>query len=205
MSASALLVGAGMVLASATQDTTPAGDPPAASQMSPEEAAMMEKWGKYAEVGPEQKWLASWAGEYTATVEISMTPDAPPVTHTGSATYESMYGGRFLKQTYRGQMGPGGPPFEGTGYLCFDNARQQFLHIWFDSVSSGWSSGVGTGGSAVGRIDWVAVEPDIMKGGSKPSFGMQTATPDTLVLESYDQAPTAGAKPTMRITYMRKK
>ncbi len=173
--------------------------------MSPEQAAMMEAWARYAEAGPEQQWLSQWVGEWTATVEFFMVPDAPPSQDVGSAVYTSMYGNRFLRQDYKGTMGPDGPPFEGTGYICYDNARQSFLYIWFDSMSTGWSSGIGKGGANSGRIDWATTDPDIMKGGTKPMRGVQTFDgKDTLVLESYEPGADGTETLQMRITYRRK-
>lgn len=175
---------------------------PAAPQLTPEEAAALGAWAKYAEVGPEQQWLAKWVGSWDCKVEFWMVPGAPATTSSGSCTYETVYGGRFLKQDYKGSMGEG-MEFEGTGFVCFDNARQRFLHIWFDSYSSGWSSGVGTGGAATGRIDWESVEPNITEGGAKTARGVQTLVDDnTLILENYEKTAD-GERLMMRLTFTR--
>lgn len=184
------------------KDAPAVGAPAKEPQMSPEEAALMNAWAKYAEIGPEQQWLAKWVGSWECKAEFWMVPGAPAQTSVGTCTYESVYGGRFLRQDYQGTMGEG-MEFQGTGYVCFDNARQKFLHIWFDSASSGWSSGIGTGGSATNEIDWASTEPDIAKGGAKAARGVQRLVDEnTLVLENYEPSKE-GDRLVMRLTFTR--
>ncbi|MDA0802155.1 MAG: hypothetical protein O2819_00150 [Planctomycetota bacterium] len=49
-----------------------------------------------------------------STVGFYAVPGAEPSKSAGTAVYQSLYGGRYSRQIYRGMMGPDGPEFEGT-------------------------------------------------------------------------------------------
>jgi hypothetical protein len=85
--------------------------------------------------GPEHKHLASMAGDWTFTTTFWMAPGAPPQTSTGTMKAETMMGGRYLKETWNGDMM--GMPFEGQALMGYDNVAKKHYSTWIDSMSTG--------------------------------------------------------------------
>jgi hypothetical protein len=57
----------------------------------------------------------------------------PPT--AGSAKFEMMMDGRYLLQTYKGNMM--GQPMEGMGIMGYDNNRKLFVNSWVDNFMTG--------------------------------------------------------------------
>jgi hypothetical protein len=98
-------------------------------QMTPDE--MMAAWKKAATPNENHAFLATMAGSFTASVKHWIRPDQPPSETTGTSVQEMILGGRFLKQTYRGEFR--GQPIEGFGLTGYDNLRRRYTSIWLDS------------------------------------------------------------------------
>ncbi len=104
--------------------------------MDPAKQAAMEKMMKLGSPSEAHKVFEPLAGNWTYTGQFWMDPASPPETMTGTGTNSLIYGGRFLKEEFRGQS-PDQPPFEGTGYLGYDNIRKEYTSIWLDNMSTG--------------------------------------------------------------------
>lgn len=102
-------------------------------QMDPK--AMEEMMMKLAMPGAPHEHLAQMAGDWT--VSMTMYMDAPqPLKSTGTAHYEVVLGGRYVvgrfKSTFMGQ------PMEGLSIDGYDNAKQEYFSLWFDSMGTGF-------------------------------------------------------------------
>jgi hypothetical protein len=100
-------------------------------QMSQEE---MQKYMALAAPGEKHKEMDKLVGNWKATIKMWMGPGEPTVT-TGTATYEWILGGRYLKSKQTADFN--GMPFEGLGIDGYDNAKKQYFNVWFDNMGTG--------------------------------------------------------------------
>lgn len=101
----------------------------------------MEAWIKASTPGDEHKLLQQYVGTWNTTTTFWMKPGEQPQTSTGTAQFESIFGGRFVKQTVKGTAM--GQPFEGMGVSGYDNIKKHYTSVWMDSM--GTSTTIGTG------------------------------------------------------------
>ena len=110
--------------------------------MDPAKQAAMEAMQKLGSPSEAHKALEPLAGSWTCTGQFWMAPDAPPETMTGSASLSLIFGGRFLKQEFRGQT-PDQPPFKGLGFVGYDNIRKEYTSVWLDNMATGIMTATG--------------------------------------------------------------
>ncbi|MCL4740907.1 MAG: DUF1579 family protein [Phycisphaerales bacterium] len=118
-----------------------AGKPPAEAATvrtvaQPEEmdmARMMEEIKKLATPGKPHEQLAQLAGTWKAEAKFWMGPE--PTIEYGRCVYEVVLGGRFLRSHYT--MSFMGEPFEGIGFMGYDNFKREYVSVWFDTMRSG--------------------------------------------------------------------
>jgi hypothetical protein len=92
----------------------------------------------YLEIGTPGKYheiLEEMAGEWDAVFEMWLEPDAPPVVSTGTISREMILGGRYLKEVVKATSDAG--PFEGLGFMGYNNYDRRFQTVWMDSSSTG--------------------------------------------------------------------
>lgn len=100
-------------------------------EMDPE--AMMEMMAQLNEPGNEHKELAVFVGSWETKME-ALSPGMEAFNSTGSATFESTMGGRFIKQHYNGSMM--GQPMQGIGLSGYNKAAKQYEGVWHDSMGT---------------------------------------------------------------------
>ncbi len=122
--------------APATQETAQA--PAAAPAMDP---AQMEKMKAVMAPSEAHKMFEGLVGKWNYTAKFWMAAEGKPEETTGTSDNSLIYGGRFLKQDIKGTWM--GQPFEGQGFVGYDNTRAQYESVWIDSMSTGimWVSG----------------------------------------------------------------
>ena len=98
-----------------------------------DQAEMMKKWQEYMTPGPVQQQFAKMAGNWKATVTNFM--DGQETKSEGTASYEMILGGRYLKGTFKATMM--GMPFEGMGLDAFDNSTKEYISVWYDTFGTG--------------------------------------------------------------------
>lgn len=106
-------------------------------QMDPK--AMEELMMKLMTPGEPHKHLARMTGKWKATLTDHMQGG---MSSEGTYEGESVLGGRYVlgrfHATYMGQ------PFEGMSVDGYDNGKQQYFSIWFDSMGTGYYLAHGT-------------------------------------------------------------
>ena len=110
------------------QDTKDAGAP------TPEMMARMAP-------GPMHKKLEPLIGKYEMTGKFRMAPEEPWQELKADVERKWILDGRFIEETVHSDWM--GQPWEGRGVIGYDNVRQQFTMIWFESMSTGTSSSTG--------------------------------------------------------------
>ncbi len=189
-----------LLATSAAQDKPPVGT---TGGMSAEEKAMMDAMLKASTPGANHELLASMAGDWTFTTKMWTDPAAPPTESTGTASYTTLLGGRFIQGEYRGNMM--GMPFEGLGITGYDNVSQQFQASWIDNMGTMLMYMTGHYDPSAKSFTFTGQMDDFMKPGTKVKVREVIRVPssDSQVMEWYEVRGGKETK-TMEITYTRK-
>jgi hypothetical protein len=144
-----------------------AGDDKKAATQGQPDAAQMQAMMTAMAPGGNHAHLAKLAGNHTYTMKMWMDPAAPPQESTGKRSAQMILGGRFLEEKYSGNFM--GMPFEGIGWMGYDNLKKEYTGAWIDNMGTGIMDMSGTG-SADGKT-WT------MKGtGMDPATGKPMTT-----------------------------
>jgi hypothetical protein len=111
-----------------------AADEKSKAQGTGMDPAMQEAMKKGAP-GAHHRALEPFVGRFTTTSRMWMKPGEAPQESTGSAEHTWVLGGRFLRMDVRGEFG--GQPFDGLGYLGYDNIRGEYTAVWLDNMNTG--------------------------------------------------------------------
>ncbi|MGS2761780.1 DUF1579 domain-containing protein [Sinomicrobium sp. M5D2P9] len=107
----------------------------AVSVSEDQQAAMMEAWNAYRTPGEMHKMLAMDTGEWNAEITHWADPSASPQKAKGTETCKMVMGGRYLKISFKGEFM--GEPFNGLGFMGYDNAKKEFFSTWLDDMGTG--------------------------------------------------------------------
>jgi hypothetical protein len=173
-------------------------------EMIGDEAAMMAKWKAYATPGPEHKVLESKVGKWDVKVRMWATPDAPVEESSATCESEWAYGKRFLEHEVEGTWM--GQPFEGRGYVGFDNLKKKYVMTWLDSGMTGIAYSEGTYDAGKKAFTFTGECPDVMSGTFKKSRTVETMKDaNTCVSETYSTGPDGKEFKTMEMVSTRAK
>jgi hypothetical protein len=103
--------------------------------------AMMAKAKEAGTPGAGHEVLKTLAGDWTVTSRAWMPGDKKPQQSAGTSTLAWVLDGRFLRQDFKGNWG--GQPFEGLGFLGYDNVKKEYVSTWMDSMSTGIAQAAG--------------------------------------------------------------
>ena len=104
--------------------------------------AMEEKWMEFASPNENHEALGLMAGDWNYVVKFKMAPDSEFEESKGISRNKMIMGGRYLRQRVQGTTN--GNPFQGMGYIGYDNAKKQYEAIWFDNLGTGFVIGTGS-------------------------------------------------------------
>src|SRR4051812_25577443 len=128
---SILIVSAGLAAErSTTTTTTTTGGSSSGSSNQP-------AWMELTQPSTQHQMLAKLAGRYDVQCKCWMPGEEKTAAQesTGQATLTPIFGDRFIREDFTGQMM--GQPFTGMGIEGFDRIRQQWTMTWVDSMSTG--------------------------------------------------------------------
>lgn len=100
-------------------------------EMDPE--AMMEMMAQMNAPGEQHEELKVFVGSWETKTE-ALSAGMEAFNSTGSATFEPVMDGRFIKQTFSGAMM--GQDFTGIGLSGYNNASKKYEGVWHDSMST---------------------------------------------------------------------
>ena len=185
----------------ASQDKPPVGT---AGTMSADDKAMMDAMIKAATPGANHQLLASVAGDWTYKSRMWMKPFAPPAESTGTVSYTTLFGGRYVQGQYRGDMM--GMPFEGLGLMGYDNTSGQFQASWVDNMGTALMYMTGQYDAAARTLTYTGQMDDPTRPGTKVNVRqvIRIVSHDSHVMEWYETRDGKEAK-TMEILYSRAK
>lgn len=167
-------------------------------------ADMMAQWQQIATPGEHHAMLERFVGEWTFTHRVWMAGhDAPPDESTGTATFASILGGRYVQSTYSGTFM--GLPMDGIGLYGYDNFKNKYTLCWVDTLGThmtyaeGLLDGTETQITYFGRMDeWMTGEHD------KPvKFIYRFVDVDRIEFEIHDLGIIPGETKVIEVIYER--
>jgi hypothetical protein len=120
---------------------------------APDPEAMKKAMEELGAVGAPHKTLASLAGTWSTHMKWTEM-DGTAKESRGTATFTPVLGGRYVRQDVQSSMD--GKPFEGVGYLGFENARQKYVSVWMDSMGTGLYLSTGDADPSGKKITYAA-------------------------------------------------
>jgi Protein of unknown function (DUF1579) len=152
--------------------------------------------------GPEHEFLKQDVGTWDANVEFWAAPNTPPAVSKGTSTI-TMLGGFWQLDDFKSELM--GAPFEGRGQTSYDSARNKYVGVWVDSMSSGLNLSESTYDPKTKTMDGWSEGPG-PDGKPVRSRGVtEWKDPDTRVFSMYAPGPDSKEFLTLRITYKRRK
>jgi hypothetical protein len=91
-----------------------------------------EVWAKLAMPGEPHARLKVFVGDWAVHVKTTMNDKV--VESDGTCSFRSILGGRFIAQDVQSTFA--GQPFEGHGWLGYDNAKKKLVGAWIDSMGT---------------------------------------------------------------------
>jgi len=156
----------------------------ATPQDQDEQAKMMELYMKMAKPGKPHQELARLVGQWNVEMSSYCTP-GNPMTTKGSATFETILGGRFVLQRQKADMG-NGMTMEGFQILGYDNVQKKYVGVWLDN----WSTGIHASTGQVdenGQVCMQGLMKDAMTPEGRPFRSVQKqAGNDKFTIELHD-------------------
>ncbi|MGE0528153.1 MAG: DUF1579 domain-containing protein [Bdellovibrionales bacterium] len=110
--------------------------------MNPKEQEMMQKWMAFSTPGVNHKVLEPMTGSWRYVSKMWQTPKAKPIETSGTSEMKMVMGGRYLQQEIKGQMM--GQPFEGLGFIGYNNLTKQHETTWLDNMGTAMMRGAGS-------------------------------------------------------------
>jgi len=184
---------------------------PTTAPATPSMEEMMAKWKQVNALGPQHKDMAKAVGKYDTLSRMWMAPGAQPIESKGTAEFELVLDGRYLRQKYHCpgmDMGMGKPePFEGMGLEGYDNFRKQYVSTWVDSMSTSILYMTGTADETGKVITYTGKADDPMTGQKDKPYKsvLRKISDDKAVFEMYDRTPEGQEFKAMEIEYTRQK
>lgn len=155
-----VLVAASLLVSCSTSDTRPA------------EINMQETMQEYMVLGmpgEEHKELAQQVGRWRTTMRSREGPNSEWQTMNGSATYESIFGGRFVVGRDKGVFEMEGQRMEHESMLIlgFDNLQKEWTSRYYSSMST-WSGSLRGTKNEKGEIVFAGLHVDNITPNGRP-------------------------------------
>jgi len=145
-----------------------------------------------AAVGPYHSHLKPLVGKWRVQGRFRMAADAPWQEHKSDCTVDAALGGRFVEQRYKGEpMFGGTTPFEGIGFLGYDNDKQKYVSVWLDNMDTMIMTSVGTCDDAGKTLTFRSADftCPVTKQNTYVKFVYQIEGKDRYVLRMYSPGP----------------
>lgn len=172
-----------------------------ASISAQDQAEMMKKWQDYMTPGPVHKAFEKNCGTWKA--EITQFMGGQEMKAEGTAVFEMMLGGRYMKSTFKSMMM--GMPMEGFGLDAYDNLTKEYISVWLDNMGTGVLTMKGKIDPSTNKLTYVGKMVDPMSGKETTTKTVTTQVDDDKML--FDMFTVEGTQETknMTIVYTRQK
>jgi hypothetical protein len=176
-----------------------------APMVPPEAAMMMQAAQQNMMPGANHHMLDSLAGKWTAKVSMWMQPNTKPDISSGTNENTWVLNNHYLQSTYHGNFA--GHPFDGIGYMGYDNVRQEYQFIWLDNAGTGMMYSAGAYNTTSKLITQSGTFGCPMTGEKNKEFRteLKVTGPDSYTYNSYGKGPDGKEFKGMEIVYTRAK
>ncbi len=189
------------VLSQDTGEKAPEGMP----AMSPEEMAQMQEYMKLMQPGEAHKHLNFYAGVWDTVTKVWMGgPGTPPMESTGTSTFTSVLGGRWVMEEHTGTMM--GMPYLGKGMMGYDNYKNLYVGTWYSNMSTEMLQMVGARHPKTGVVTMYGVmdEPQLSVHGRTVKYVIKQTDDDHFTFEIIDLHASDDYK-VIELSYTRRK
>ena len=162
----------------------------------------MQAWLDAGAPGEEHEKLAKMAGKWTTHAEYWMEPGTASLESEATMKNTMVMDGRYLMTEYDGDMM--GMPFQGLGYMAFNNVSGKYQSVWMDSTSTGFMVQEGKD-DGKGNIVLVGSFDDPINGEVKAKTVTKMVGDDQYVMEMYMLEPNGNEFKHMVLTHTRAK
>ncbi len=162
---------------------------------------MMQVYEAAALPGPAHELIAKTAGTWKVVMKSWMDPASSPMVSEGVEVGEMIFGGRYLKSSFKGETFGGA--FEGLGLLGYDNLKQKYVGIWLDSMSTGMMDYEGDYDPAARALVCHGDFVDAATGETRTAKLVTRFLDDHHVFEMWGPGPTGEMVKWMEMTYTR--
>jgi hypothetical protein len=122
---------------------------------------------------------------------------------SGTATYEMVLGGRYLKEKVKSEWM--GQPFEGEGCTGYDNLKKAYVSTWIDNMGTGIMISEGEWNPATKTYTWQGEYVDAMTGKPKKMRMVEKVeSADKHITDFFDMGPDGKEYKSMELVYTRK-
>lgn len=167
-------------------------------------AEMMQACMEAGTPGKQHEELAKAVGTWSGKMKMWMMPGMAPMESTCVTEMKSVFGGRYIQATTKGDFG--GQPFEGMGLYGYDNAAGHFTSMWCDNMGTGMMVGKGEASSDGKTITYTSTATCPVKKAPITFREVNTRLSDNeSKMEMYGPSPIDGKEyKMMEILYTRK-
>ena len=154
--------------------------------------------------GPMHSHLAKLAGEWNVEGKYRMDAGMDWMPFGGTAKREMIFDGRHLVETFDSEFM--GMPYHGRGVTGYDNLREEYTMIWYDSSSTGTMVSTGTANEDGTEITTLGEVSDAMTGDTHRWVKMthKIHGPDKTSFESWAKTEAGEEWLSMELVYTRK-
>lgn len=151
---------------------------------------------------PEHEELAKWVGKYDTVTKV-WQEGGEAMESKGTAEFEAVMDGRYIKQDFKGEMM--GQNFTGTGFTGYDSAAKKFESVWMDSMGTSITYFAGTSKDGGKTIESKGDMSDMEGGVMKVRMTTETKSADVYVMTMYGTMKDGKEHKFLEVTYTRKK
>lgn len=154
-------------------------------------------------VRDEHKILHRLVGTWDVQSKMWFDPNKAPEAGTGTATFTSVLGGRFVRQDYAGTSL--GNSFEGIGYLGFDSLNKEYVASWIDTMTTQLTRSTGVYDAGADTLTFQGALECPVSGETVESLEVWTFGSDTHVtLTMYTGGEVKPEAKSLEVQYVRK-
>ncbi|MCG8408120.1 MAG: DUF1579 domain-containing protein [Phycisphaerales bacterium] len=165
--------------------------------------AMAKMWKEKNAPGEHHRHLQAMVGYWNAECKATWMPGQPAQISKGTMKVTSLYNGRFIKEEYKGTMN--GEPFEGVGYIGYNNASKTYTSAWLDSMATGIMTEQGNCDQSGKEFTFGGEQVCPMDGTDKKTKSIiRIINKDKYEFEMHGQGPDGKMFKSLHIVYTRK-
>ncbi len=174
-------------------------------EMSAEDMAHMQEYMKLMQPGEAHKHLHNYVGVWDTVSRIWMGgPGTQAMESTGTSTFTSVLGGRWVMEEHTGTMM--GMPYLGKGMMGYDNYKNLYVGTWYSNMSTEMLQMVGGRHPKTGVVTMYGVmdEPQLSVHGRTIKYVIKQTDDDHFTFEIIDLHASDDYK-VIELNYTRRK